>query len=187
MGFFDWLFGKKKGDRVVDRGPTTIQVGDVVSYDGVDYMVKGRVVFEDGGARWYAYKLVDADTELWLAADDDGMIWMGIFRDIKLDIEEPVGRRIEYEGRVFDLEEKGRARATISGETGRKSGYRVKYWDFCDENDEMISLEQWGEDGVIEASIGTEVTMDDLVIYPGEGGSPGAGGKSGQRRRGQGF
>ncbi|PKK92285.1 MAG: hypothetical protein CVV64_02400 [Candidatus Wallbacteria bacterium HGW-Wallbacteria-1] len=184
MGFFDWLFGKKKGNRVVDRGPTTIQVGDVVSYDGTDYMVKGRVVFEDGGARWYSYKLVDGDDELWLGADDDGMIWMGIFRDIKLHVEEPVGRQIEYEGSVFELEEKGRARATISGETGKKTGFRMKYWDFCDDDDRMISLEQWGEDGIIEASFGEEITMDDLVIYPS---TESTGGEPGRKRRGQGF
>lgn len=164
MGFMDWLFGKKE-KRIQERKPTTIQVGDVISYDDTDYIVKGKVVFADGGAQWYSYKLEDNGEFKWLAVDDEGMIWMGLFEDVKIRVEEPVPDEIEFDGTTFELDEKGSARASIVGETGRQSGYKVKYWDFCDDDDRMLSLEKWG-DGSIEGSVGIEITMDDITIYP---------------------
>ncbi|MGE5576706.1 MAG: DUF4178 domain-containing protein, partial [Syntrophothermus sp.] len=65
MGLLD-LFRKKEPRPVVERTPLNIQVGDVVSYDGADYLVKQRLAYYDGGYEWFDYQLVDGDKEIWL-------------------------------------------------------------------------------------------------------------------------
>jgi hypothetical protein len=168
MGFFSNLF-KSKPEKVKERTATTMQVGDVVTYMGDDYIISGKISYFEEGDRWFDYCLDNNGDIKWLSAEDDGMISLVLYSDIKLKVSDPVPSEIEYQGIEFEIDEKGHAKATVEGETGRKKGLKVKYWDYCDDEDKnFLSIEKWGGHESLDVSFGHSIDFEDLTVYPGE-------------------
>lgn len=182
MGFFDWLMGTPPEQKTVPArraGPTAvarrqtvfgIQVGDVVSYDDVDYMVKNKITYEEDGFYWYDYLLEDAttDTEVWLSVEDDDGLSIGIFREIELDGLPPVPRQISHGGKTYKQTEHSHATVSLEREDAdRDTSSQVEYWDFEGPNDTYLSVLRWG--GNYEASVGSEVQEYQVKIFPAEG------------------
>lgn len=168
MGFLSNLFGKKE-KKVKERTATSMQVGDVVSYMGDDYILTGRIIYFEDGDRWYDYCLDNNGSIKWLSAEDDGMVSLVLYSDVKLKLSDPVPGEIEFQGYEFEIDEKGYAKATIEGETGRKKGMKVKYWDYCNDDDTcFLSVEKWGGHESFDVSMGKSIDFDDLTVYPGE-------------------
>src|SRR5688572_24554242 len=75
MGLWDWLMGKpddgssaparrKKAVPAAKRTSVLhLEVGDVVSYEDVDYVVKNKISYDDEGWEWFDYLLVDSATD----------------------------------------------------------------------------------------------------------------------------
>lgn len=181
MGFWDWLMGTPPTERTVPAGRTPsstqmqrrasvfgIEVGDVVSYDLVDYIVKNKLTYEEEGFYWYDYLLVDEPSgqELWLSAEDDDGISIGIFREIELDGIPPVPGKLTHDGKSFRQTEHSHASVRLEREDAARDteNGRVEYWDFEGPNDTYLSILKWG--GSYEASVGHEIGAHELTIYP---------------------
>lgn len=180
MGFWDWLMGTPPEQktaparRVSSTTPSMrratvfgLQVGDVVSYDEIDYMVRNKITYEEEGFYWYDFLLVDeaTDSEIWLSAEDDDGVTIGIYREIHLDAIPPVPKSITYEGKAYRQVEHSHANVTLEREDAdRDTSSQVEYWDFEGPNDTYLGVSKWG--GNYEASVGTEIEAYELKIFP---------------------
>lgn len=154
------------------KGPRTVmnlQTNDIVTYFGDDYMVEGKLVFDEDGSQWFDYRLVGDDEEIWLSVEDDDRLEVGLFRVVKdLKFTERPPEYINYDGDRFELEEYGRARATRQGKTGFKNAGSVKYFEYEGPGGRMLSVEQWGDGGSYEVSVGETIRPEALEILPGD-------------------
>ncbi|AZR74562.1 hypothetical protein BBF96_14900 [Anoxybacter fermentans] len=166
MSFFKRLFGGgKKKSKIQKRNPFNLQVGDVVSYDLEDYIVIGKLVYNDSSYEWYAYQLDSGSKRIWLASEDDDEIILGIYESTDLRLTN-VPNEIEYKGQIFYLEEHGKATITTAdGRVGAKTGQVMEYWDFESDNGDFLSVEKWGNE--IEVSYGYPIDEHELEFLPG--------------------
>lgn len=169
MGLFDKIFGGKvsKEKRVEKRNLLNMRVGDIVSYDLIDYTVVGLIKYDDHGYSWIAYQLEGEGERLWLGVEQDDILEVGIYKSVKLDLGEKPPKKINYEGKVFYLDEASSATIiAVEGQAGAVEGQQVYYWEYEDESEEYaLSVEMWGGD--LEVSYGYYVHPRELSIMAG--------------------
>jgi len=168
LGFFKKLFGggERGKPQAVKRTPMNLKVGDIVSYDLEDYVVIGVLEYNDEGWTWKDYHLESEGKHIWLSVEQDDELELGIFEKVKLPLEKPE-KRIIHNGIEFELDEASSARITLAeGQVGARVGNRVKYWDYCDaEEERFISIEDW--DGDFEFSYGYEIDLHEIGFMAG--------------------
>lgn len=168
MGIFKKLFGggEKDAEPVTKRTPLNLKVGDIVSYDLEDYLVIGLLEYNDEGWTWKDYHLESGDTRIWLSVEQDDDLELGIFKKIKMPLDKPK-QRITYEDITYQLDEASTARITIvEGQVGARVGNQVKYWDYCDDDEErFLSIEEW--DGDLEFSCGYAIDKHEINFMAG--------------------
>ncbi|WP_409252355.1 DUF4178 domain-containing protein [Bacillus sp. SCS-153A] len=165
MSILKKLFGKKeKAVPVVkERNVFTIEVGDIVAYDLEDYEVVGKLTYNDHGFEWTAYQLESPGRTVWLSAEMDDQVYLGIYEKVKLKLSEPLPEEIEYEGTRYYLDESGTARVKGEGRGQNVNGMSCRYFDYEDEEEEkFLSVEIWGSE--IEASSGYEINEYEIKI-----------------------
>ena len=124
---------------------------------------------EDEGDVWSSYMLVDGHDVIWLCVEDDDDLEVSLWTQVEdCPIPEEVPEVVEYQGKRFQLIERGTAKASQLGETGRKSGKKVRYFDYnCPGEEGRLSIEIWR--GEVEVYTGQGVTPSTLEIYPHDG------------------
>ncbi|WP_456272959.1 DUF4178 domain-containing protein [Bacillus sp. AK031] len=165
MGILKKLFGKKEKDIPVvkERNVFTIEVGDIVAYDLEDYEVVGKLTYNDHGFEWIAYQLVSPDRTVWLSAEMDDQVYLGIYEKIKLKLNEPIPEEIEYNGVRYYLDESGTARVKGEGRGKNVNDLNCRYFDYEDEEEEKyLSVEVWGSE--IEVSSGYDINEYEIKI-----------------------
>lgn len=165
MGFFEKVFGKSdKPQRIVKRNPFNLLVRDVVSHDLEDYVIIGKLVYDDSSYRWTCYQMDNGDKRVWLAAEDDDELLLGVYEEIEMHLTS-VPKELSYNGKTFHLEEHGRATIVVAeGQVGAHKGQVMEYWDFANDDDEYLSVEKWSND--IEVSYGYAVGEHELKFLP---------------------
>lgn len=185
MGLLDFLFGKPKqykqstavavgGSRALSQpnralnpeaSVLDVRVGDVISYNATDFVVKQRYVYENHGWEWFSYHLVDTISEqkLWLDAEDDDGLEVAVNTPVKLDLKMPIPERLFVDGVTYHLDEHGYAKVLIESENSAPRYAEVEFWDFYDDSDEKsLGVERWGND--FEASVGRYIEPFELTI-----------------------
>ena len=168
MGFFSRLFSKseKQTPEVKERTPLNIQVGDIVTYDLVDYEVVGKITYRDGGYEWFSYQLLEGDQTKWLAAEMDDELELGVYETVKLPVSLPFPKKLEYEGKTFFKDEEGEARVTGEGRSKNINGRTSRYAEYISEDEETyLSLESWGSE--VEVSVGYDIEAYEIKILAG--------------------
>ncbi len=140
-------------------------IGDVVSYYGQDFIVKGSIKYSEGGDQWFGYRLVEGDEVKWLGVEEDDGLELTFWEKVKMRIPKPVPDVLNYEGEEFELEEHGHAKATLTEESGNARIVDVEYWDFEGKDENLLSVERWGEE--YEVSVGSSIDDYDIEVYPG--------------------
>jgi hypothetical protein len=180
MGLLDFLFGKPQRydaqsslpalaeSRLPSVGPNVLnlRVGDVVGYDGVDYVIRNRHVYNSHGFKWYSYHLVDvvSGRKFWLDAEDDDELIVAICEPVQLDLNGRVPSTLHHNREAFYEDEHGFANVLIESEASGPKHSSVEYWDFYNEDDSrFLSVERWG--GETEASIGRYIQPFELTLY----------------------
>ncbi|WP_082233594.1 DUF4178 domain-containing protein [Halobacillus massiliensis] len=167
MSLFSRLFSKKKTNtpEIKERTPLNIQVGDIVTYDLVDYEVVGKIIYRDGSYEWYSYQLLEGRNVRWLAAEMDEVLELGIYETIKLPVNS-FPAHLEYEGVTYHKDEEGEAYVTGEGRSQNINGRRTRYAEYVSKDEETsLSLESWGSE--IEASLGYEIEEYEIQILAG--------------------
>lgn len=167
MGFFSKLFSnKKETPEVKERTVLNIQIGDIITYDLVDYEVVGKITYRDGSYEWYAYQLLEGDSTKWLSAEMDDELELGIYETVKLPVSMPFPKKLEYEGATYFKDEEGEAKVTGEGRSQNINGRTTRYADYVADNEESyLSLEAWGSE--VEVSYGYDIESYEIKIIAG--------------------
>lgn len=168
MGLFSKLFSKKENQSstVKERTPLTIEIGDIITYDLVDYEVVGKITYRDQSYEWLSYQLLEGRNILWLSAEMDDELELGIYKTVNLPVQQPFPKQLTYQDKTYHLDEEGEARVVGEGRSANIKGSMTHYAEYCDDEEEnFISLESWGTE--IEASHGYPVEDYELKIIAG--------------------
>jgi hypothetical protein len=128
-----------------------LNLKDVVSYQGRDYLVQGLVSYQVAGRKLVLAHLVDGERVLWLEPlrgdIDDRVLFLQEVKD--LDIEAPPPRNILYKDRSYLPTFSGTAETVVSGRTpGRASG-PCELWRYRAAGDFFLQIERWPEGLVV--------------------------------------
>ncbi|HVE62725.1 MAG TPA: DUF4178 domain-containing protein [Mycobacteriales bacterium] len=146
--------------------PHKIGVGDVITYAGIDHVVRGTIVLDEGGTTWREHLLDGSTGRRWLTVEDDEgelemTLWMrregtGLSPDGDVILDDRVHRQIE----------RGRATYTAEGTTGTPPSGSVDYADYATSDGAgMIAFERWAPTQSWEVSTGRSVTLGELTVY----------------------
>ncbi len=146
----------------------TLQIGDIVQYEGADWVVEGRLTFEDNGYSWFEYLLQDGDMVRWLSVEEDDRVevfWMEPATNLDISGDPPA--RITYAGTTYHQVEQGSARMTRIGTTMNKQAQHCRYFDYTAPDGQVLSVENWNGD--VEVSVGRRIRPSSLSLLPGDG------------------
>ncbi len=83
---------------------------------------------------------------VWLSAEyDDGEWELGVYQEVEdLEFDGDPPRTIEYMGESYKLSERGQARVTTHGSTGKRTSGSCMYFDYEGPGRSAMSIEKWG-------------------------------------------
>jgi len=142
-----------------------LKLGDVINYEGRDFIVEGTLRFNQGGFRWDEHRLVDGGDSLWLSVEDDEGIEIVVWERLRGATLEPGPGELEHLGVTYELDERGKANFTSEGTTGAPGGGKAEFADYM-RGDERLSFERYGDDSGWEISVGKVISEHALDIYP---------------------
>jgi hypothetical protein len=148
-------------------GPRELGPGAIVSYGGIDYVVRGSVTYREGPFVWWEHLLEGGDQPLWFSVeDDDGRLELAMWVTRKDLVLQPSGVHV-VDGVTFRETERGRAGYTTEGTTGLPAGGEVEFVDYTNADESaLLSFERWAPDMPWEISTGKSVLTGELTVYP---------------------
>ncbi|TVR09552.1 MAG: DUF4178 domain-containing protein [Phormidium sp. GEM2.Bin31] len=152
----------------LERSIFTLQVGDIVEYMEEDWVVQGKLVYDDNGYQWQEYLLQDGDRICWLGVEEDDRVqvsWLTPTDDLEITGIPP--KQLQFEGNQYRCIESGEASMSRQGMTLNRDSKRCQYSDYRGPGNQVISIENW--DGDIEVTIGTIIRPSELLLLPGDG------------------
>ena len=149
-------------------GPRELGPGAIVSYGGVDYIVRGSVTLREGPFVWWEH-LIEGDTKdpLWFSVEEDEgrlelVMWVAR-KDLQL---QPGGEHV-VDGVRFHESERGHASYTSEGTTGLPAGGEMDFVDYTNDGETaFLGFERYGPEMPWEVSHGTAVSEGELTVYP---------------------
>ena len=142
-----------------------LRVGDVVNYEGAEFMVQGSIHYRQGGSTWDEHLLVDGTNKKWLSVEDDEGIEVAVWEKLVDPDIQPGEKRILYGGHTYTLEEQGQAEYTAEGTTGTGTSGDYHYADY-EAGELRLSFERYATEGPWELSTGRVIPEAALDIYP---------------------
>lgn len=167
MGLFSKLFsGKSNKPAPKERTVLSIEIGDIITHDLRDYEVVGKITYRDGNYEWYGYQLLEGRDTIWLSAEMDDELELGIYKKVQLAVSKAYPKEISYENKTYYLQESGTAKVIGEGRSANLHGTETNYADYADRDEaSFISLESWGSE--IEASHGYPIEEYEIKIMAG--------------------
>lgn len=147
------------GDKLVERTVRELRVDDVITLDGVDFLVEGMIKYDEDGHRWTGSRVVDGGDVKWLV--------VGIERAgagaMRLLAQDDATQLSGYPPEVlvigeirYALDKRGAATCSLHGDLGalgalkkdRPDGHveRARWWLYSAPGDDTLLIEQWGSD-----------------------------------------
>ncbi|QDQ97334.1 DUF4178 domain-containing protein [Tomitella fengzijianii] len=148
-------------------GPRSLGPGAIVSYFGVDYVVRGTLTLREGPFVWWEHLLASEGEPKWLSVEeDDGTLEMALWHKRPGPSTAPQGT-VQMEGIDYTEDERGRASYTTEGNTGLPSGGEMDYVDFVSaDGNSLLGFERWAPGQVWEVSVGRTLLPGELTVYP---------------------
>jgi hypothetical protein len=144
-----------------------LQVRDVISYAGRDYIVEGVVTYHSGGKTSQLARVVDGDTVLWIepARDDaDGrLLLLREIRDLEMSVPPP--ESISYHALTYVRRMAGRATAEINGQVPERTSGSVQIWRYRAAGDLFLHIEEGA--GRVVMLAGESVHHGMIDVLPG--------------------
>jgi len=148
-------------------GPRQLGPGAIVSYGGVDYVVRGSVTYREGPFVWWEHLLEGGEKPLWFSVEeDDGRLELAMWVSRKDLALQPGGEHV-VDGVTYREKERGHAGYTTEGTTGLPAGGDMDFVDYANADESaLLSFERWAADMPWEVSTGKPVLPGELTIYP---------------------
>jgi hypothetical protein len=145
-----------------------IQVKDVVSYAGRDYIVEGTVTYHLAGKTSVMARAVDGDVVFWIEsprADSVGDRLL-VLREIRdLEIAVPPPESIAYHNLTYVQRLTGRASLEVAGEAPDRSPGAAEVWRYRAAGDLYLQIEEAG--GRVFMLAGESVHRGMIDVLPG--------------------
>ncbi|HET8994772.1 MAG TPA: DUF4178 domain-containing protein [Rhodococcus sp. (in: high G+C Gram-positive bacteria)] len=145
--------------------PYAIGVGDIITYAGIDHVVRGTLTLDEEGYRWHEHLLDGSTGRRWLTVEnDEGELEMTLWMRREGTGLEP-GGDVVLDDRVHRQLEAGTARFTAEGTTGTAPSGTMDYADYATaDSTGLIAFERWSRGGSWEVSTGRTVTRSELTV-----------------------
>lgn len=151
-----------------ERDLFTIQIGDIICYEGEDWCVEGRVIYDTGGYNWIEYLLLNKEEIRWLSVQQDDLLevlWFQPINSLNISMNPPA--EIDFNGHSYKCIESGNATIKWEGNTRNKQESICSYYDYETEDNQVLAIEIWGSE--IEVMRGEKINPRSLNILPGDG------------------
>jgi hypothetical protein len=140
--------------------------GDVVNYEGTDFIVDRTMRFDEEGFRWDEHLLEDAVSgrKLWLSVEDDDGLEVAVYERVTGADLTPEAAEVSHAGTTFRRDERGRASYRVErvGDAAGESG-TMEYADYA-AGDRLLAFERYGT-GSWEVSEGRKISEHILDVY----------------------
>jgi hypothetical protein len=141
-----------------------IQIRDVLSLSGRDYVVEGLVTVEIAGKTSILARAVDGTEVVWIeSAAADRLLVLHEIKD--LDLSAPPPESISYHGMPYLLRLAGRATLTVSGVVPERAAGSALAWHYRSAGDLHLQIEE--EDGRLFMLAGQTVHRGMIDLLPG--------------------
>jgi hypothetical protein len=148
-------------------GPRQLGPGAIISYGGVDLVVRGSVTLRQGPFVWWEHLLEGGAEPLWFSVEEDeGRLELAMWtrRD---DLHLQPGSPHVVDGVGFTETEHGTASYTTEGTTGLPAAGDVEFVDYANAaGDRLLGFERWAPSMPWEISVGRTVLPGELTVYP---------------------
>lgn len=152
----------------LERTIFDLQVGDIVQYMGEDWVVEGKLIYEEDGNIWWEYMLQNGDKIRWLSVEEDDQVEVCLLENNHLlDINTTPPRKITLAGKNYHCVGTGKAFVTRIGTINKHKAETCNYFDYKGENGRVMSIEEWI--GEYEVTIGESIAPHSLKLLPGDG------------------
>ncbi len=149
-------------------GPRQLGPGAIVSFGGVDYVVRGSVTYREGPFVWWEHLLEGGDEPVWFSVEeDDGRLELAMWFKDRQDLELQPGGEHVIDGVTYREVEHGHAGYTTEGTTGLPAGGDMDFVDYASvDKSALLSFERWAPGTPWEISTGKPVLSGELTVYP---------------------
>jgi len=152
------------------RNLFNLQLGDIVEYFDRDWIVEGKLIYEEDGFQWIEYLLQDQQDIRWLSVEEDDRIevsWLQPTRN--LDIPRNPPNPLTFDKETYYCVDSGVANMTRQGSVMNRNAEQCRYFDYESETEDekVLSVEDWN--GEMEVTYGNSISPDNISIFPGEG------------------
>ncbi|MBT9313617.1 DUF4178 domain-containing protein [Leptothoe kymatousa] len=146
-----------------------LQLGDIVQYQGNDWVVEGQLIYEQDGFTWQEYLLQDGGTRVWLSVEEDDWLEVALMTPTKaLTISTPEPpKELEFQGETYRCTESGTAQMTRIRANQRPTVEQCRFFEYEGPNEKLLSIENWS--GEFEVTVGKAIQPRDITILPGDG------------------
>jgi len=138
---------------------TNLKLNDAVSYGETDFIVSGKIAYNEAGEKFWSFALKDRGQEKWLRVGPGDEI--SVCAEIKLNVPSPLPDSVENSGTSFVKDVAGTANVTVEGAGGTRRG-SVEYGRFIAQ-DARLWLEDFGQGK--RAMLGQTVDASELKVY----------------------
>jgi len=166
------------GDRLIERSLRELRVGDVVGFDGRDFLCEGVVGYDEDGHRWVGARIVDGSDVKWAVV---GMERTGS-TPVRILVQDDASDLAGYPpealvlGEIrYNLDKRGTATCKLAGDVGSLGGgktgkpegtvERCRWWLYGAPGEDTAIVEQWGQD--YRVLKGKKVSPDLIDLIPG--------------------
>lgn len=160
--------------RLLERTIRELRTGDVLTYEGKDYVIEGVVQYDEDGHRWVAGRMVDGDAKRWLVVglERGGTLVARLMdEDASIDIEGYPPEQLMVGATRFTLDKRGTATARMSGETGlgtpaaagAEAVARCRWWLYGTPGDDTLIVEQWGDHFRVLRGVKLDPTLIEMI------------------------
>jgi hypothetical protein len=147
-----------------------LRIGDIVQYMGRDWVVEGKLVYDEEGFTWLEYMLQDGDDIRWLSVEEDDWVTVALLTPVNnLDVSTTPPQELTYDGDTYHRKESGTATMRREGNPRRPNAEQCRYFDYEGPNKKVLSVEDWNGD--IEVTAGSIIPPTTMTLLPGDGGS----------------
>lgn len=144
-----------------------VQVRDIVSHQGRDWVVEGILTYKIAGRTLPLARLVDGQQVAWLEPllddMDDRVLWFTETTD--LDTATPPAATLAYQGKSYVPRFSGAATVAIEGRVPGRSNGTCELWRYRAAGDVYLQIERWPDRVVTLA--GESVHKGMLDVLPG--------------------
>ena len=150
------------------RNVFNLEIGDIVQYDGVDWFVEGKLIYNTDSYNWFEYLLRDNDDILWLSVEEDDIVEVSVLKEVDIpEINSSPPKAIAYQDIEYRLADSGTATALRLGNTLNRQAQKFQYYDYKSSSFHRMSVEIWN--GQPEITVGRKINPRMLNFLPGDG------------------